>query len=122
MFCGGGRSLVPYFKKYMLTSVDGDCAEHRQRQRNLSFDQLPEKTRTLLVGEEIEEQQIKTMKKEDLQANVLEHFDGDGNEALDRCDLAILYEITGFQDESPAGDEEFWVNYANYKTLALDQV
>ena len=31
-------------------------------------------------------------------------------------DLAILYEITGFQGDNPTNDADFWANYANYKS------
>ena len=39
-------------------------------------------------------------------------------EVLEARDLAILYEITGYQADNPPDDTEFWANYANYKVLA----
>ena len=39
-------------------------------------------------------------------------------EELEARDLAILYEITGYQGDSPPDDSEFWVHYANFKVLA----
>ncbi len=37
-------------------------------------------------------------------------------------DLAILFEVTGFQGESPDGDDEFWINYASYKESSFGQM
>ena len=36
-------------------------------------------------------------------------------------DLAILYEITGFQDEVP-DDGDFWSNYGNFKVIGATQM
>ena len=37
-------------------------------------------------------------------------------------DLAILYEITGFQGDVPPDDTEFWADYATYKVLGEAQI
>ena len=37
-------------------------------------------------------------------------------------DLAILYEITGYQDDGPLDDVDFWSNYGNYKVLGATQM
>ena len=37
-------------------------------------------------------------------------------------DLAILYEITGYQDMGPPDDEDFWSNYDNFKVLGATQM
>ena len=36
-------------------------------------------------------------------------------------DLAILYEITGFQGEVPE-DGNFWSNYGNFKVIGATQM
>ena len=37
-------------------------------------------------------------------------------------DLAILYELTGFQGDMPQDDQEFWADYASYKVLGQAQI
>ena len=68
---------------------------------------------TLLEGEELEERELNFNKKLELMQIVQDCFDG--SEVLEPRDLAILYEITGYQGENPPDDSEFWANYANYK-------
>ena len=72
----------------------------------------------LLEGLDKEEREIQSNKKFQLMETVLEFFDSEDNPK----DLAILYEITGYQGDNPVGDEEFWPNYANYKVLGADQI
>ena len=71
------------------------------------------------MGEEdAEERDLRDNKKFLLIENVRELFDSETNSK----DLAILYEITGYQGDNPVGDDEFWANYANYKVLGADQI
>ena len=35
------------------------------------------------------------------------------DEELEARDLAILYEMTGYQGDNPPDDAKFWANYAN---------
>ena len=44
------------------------------------------------------------------------------NEELEARDLAILYEITGYQGDNPPDDADFWANYANYKVPGAREV
>ena len=44
------------------------------------------------------------------------------SEELEARDLAILYEITGYQGDNPPDDTEFWANYANYKVLGAREI
>ena len=58
-------------------------------------------------------------KKQALIENVEQQFDA--KESLE--DLAILYEITGFQGQIPDDlkDADFWENYANFKNSSSRQ-
>ena len=49
---------------------------------------------------------------------VQEAFDPEQNTK----DLAILYELTGFQGDLPPDDQEFWAEYATYKVLGEAQI
>ena len=55
-------------------------------------------------------------KRLNLISTVNERFNADESSQ----DLAILYEITGFQGENPPDDPDFWSNYANYKVIMSD--
>ena len=46
-----------------------------------------------------------------LQETVIDQFDPQDS----AMDLAILYEVTGYQGENPESDPNFWNNYANFK-------
>ena len=48
---------------------------------------------------------------------VLERFNLN-MESGDPADLAILYEVTGYQADSPLDDADFWADYANFKDQA----
>ena len=97
------RNLVPYFKKFQLPELEGD------KKRRI-FDRLGEKAQSLL--EDHEEVEIQKSKKLALIETVKDRFDTEQN----LQDLAILYEVTGFQGEIPEDKEEdFWANYANFK-------
>ena len=69
------RSLVPYFKKYQLTELEGD----KKTRRIFSTDNLGEKTRELLEGEELEDREIENSKKLQLIETVRELFDSGSN-------------------------------------------
>ena len=58
-----------------------------------------------------------TSKKLALIDQVNERFDAQDN----LKDLAILYEITGFQGEVPE-DGDFWSNYGNFKVIGATQM
>ena len=102
------RNLVPYFKKYQLPELDGD-------KKSKIFDlerlgNLGEYTKALI--EDQEEFKKKRSKKLALAEDVNQRFDAEQN----MQDLAILYEITGFQGKVPdSGEVDFWTNYANFK-------
>lgn len=68
--------------------------------------------------EDQDESEALNFKKLALIEQVNEKFDAQEN----LNDLAILYEITGFQDELPADDIDFWSNYANFKVLGATQM
>ena len=54
------RNLVPYFKKYQLTGLDDD---QHGRKKVISTELLGDKTKRLLVGEELEELELSKNKK-----------------------------------------------------------
>ena len=51
------------------------------------------------------------IKRQKLIKKVQENFDSEEN----MHDLAILYEITGYQGEAPASQEDFWAYYTDLK-------
>ena len=57
-------------------------------------------------------------KKLELIEKVNERFNAQEN----LKDLAILYEITGYQDNGPLDDDDFWSNYGNFKVLGATQM
>ena len=67
---------------------------------------------SFLDSEEQEKREMTMNKKLQLMETIQDCF---VNEELEARDLAILYEITGYQGENPHDDAEFWANYANYK-------
>ena len=94
---------MPYFKKYQFPELEGDS-------KKSLFDtlRLGERTQSLLECKE--EALILQNKKITLIDNVQEQFDALRN----REDLAILYEITGFQGEIPYElNADFWDNYVD---------
>ena len=104
------RRLIPYFKKYLLTQVEGD-----KDSSVFDVSRLGSTAQSLLNGVD-ESEQLLQVKQEILLHSVQEQF---GQES-DPLDLAILYEITGFQGDSPEDDQDFWENYANYKDALTD--
>ena len=98
---------MPYFKKYQLQELDGDEKDL------LVFDTevLGEEVNVLLEGKEkLEDRERKNTKKQKLVEKVLEQFDAEKNSS----DLAILYEVTGFQGVNQDSRRElFWKNYAS---------
>ena len=109
------RNLVPYFKKYQLTGLDDD-----QHSRSvLSSQLLGDKTMSLLDSEELENREQTKNKKLQLMESIQDSF---VNEELEARDLAILYEITGYQGDNPPDDADFWANYANYKVPGAREV
>ena len=103
------RNLVPYFKKYLLTEIDGD-----KKKSIFDAENLGSTAQSLL--EDNEESEILKYKRLELISTVNERFNADESSQ----DLAILYEITGYQGENPPDDPDFWSNYANYKVVMSD--
>ena len=79
------RSMIPYFKKYQLTELEGD----RSR---LAFDasKLGSRAQNLLEGED-EESEALRMTELNLMETVREK-----SFANDPTDMAILFEVTGY--------------------------
>ena len=109
------RNLVPYFKKYQLTGLDDD----QHGQKVISRELLGHKTMSLLEGEELEERELSDNKKLQLKETIEGCF---ADEELEARDLAILYEVTGYQGDNPPDDAEFWANYANYKVPGAREI
>ena len=105
------RELVPYFKKYQLTELEGD--------KHTSILDAGAQMNKIAQGllENDEEQNMLDNRKEMLVQTVSEHFDSE----INQNDLAILYEITGYQGENPPNEYDFWSNYANFKILGAAQ-
>ena len=66
---------------------------------------------SLLEDDDLSE--LQTSKKLTLIEKVNERFDAQEN----FNDLAILYEITGYQESGQTVNADFWSNYANLKVL-----
>ena len=103
------RSMIPYFKKYQLTELEGD----RSRQV-FATDRLGSRAQHLIDGED-EELEAQRMTQLNLIETVREITFNE-----DAANLAIMYEVTGFQGEKE-GDDEFWANYESYKSSGWNE-
>ena len=96
------RSLIPYFKRYLLTEIDGD------RKTKVFEQEMLGSAAQNLIGEdeEAEAQRIADL-------NLMEQI-REIPFVENATDLAIMYEITGYQGEK-TGDDDFWANYESYR-------
>ena len=106
------RNLIPFFKKYQLTELEGD-----RDQSFLSSSQVLGSTAQQLLDNNNDEEELRN-KKLNLTETVKEFFDSGEN--LE--DLAILYEVTGYQGDALQTNLDFWSNYSNFKTLGAAQI
>ena len=93
------RSLIPYFKRYQLTTIEGDSEKK-------VFD-TAQKLGSIIDGADEERQALKIAEL-NLQETVRELTFNDN-----AADLAIMYEVTGFQADHDF-DGDFWANYESY--------
>ena len=84
------RNLIPFFKKYQLTELEGD-----RDQSFLSSSQVFGSTAQQLLDNNNDEEELRN-KKLNLTETVKEFF----NSGENLEDLAILYEVTGYQGDS----------------------
>ena len=98
------RGFIPYFKKHQLTELEGD------RTKSVYDSQLSEsKVDSLLDGQEAAERADQHIAELNLIETARElTFD------QDPADLAIMFEVTGYQAERP-DEEYFWANYESYR-------
>ena len=78
---------MPFFKKYQFEELDGD-----KKKQIFSAERLGSRAQSFLEGDDEANQMIK-IKNLNLLSTVTEVFDSEENV----MDLAILYEVTGFQ-------------------------
>lgn len=100
------RKLIPYFKSYQLTELEGDKVKQ-------VFDTAMLGSAAHLSDRLFED--LETAMLREKQLNLLETVQN-LNSWESPADLAILYEVTGFQIE-PVDDEEFWNNYEKYREV-----
>ena len=100
------RNLIPFFKKYQLTELAGD-------KERVNIDQaigrLSSTAQNLLDGDddglEVERTHVLNLKENIREVDFFENA----------ADLAILYEVTGYQGDRHE-DKDFWINYESYKS------
>ena len=101
--------MIPYFKKYQLTELEGD-----ENKRSLTNSVLGERAglraQHLIEGEEVEEDRDALRVH---RLNLMETLN-QINEWNEPADLVIMYEVTGFQHENNSRDS-FWANYETYR-------
>ena len=115
------RALVQSFQKYQLDDMIAE--DEALKRRNQVIDQLAnmddENNDVLVEGQyNLVNEELLTEDQRELLLEIREKFDPVEIVA----DLCILYEVTGYQGDNPANDEDFWANYADYKVLGANQI